>query len=71
MTSTAYAIDHFTDPERMVFRPRERITVSQWSEKYRVVVRGPAQGKWRNELTPYCTEPMDTIALPWVRKVFL
>lgn len=71
MTSAAYAIDHFTEPERMVFRPRERITVSQWAEKYRVVVRGPAQGKWRNDLTPYCTEPMDTIALPWVRKVFL
>jgi phage terminase large subunit GpA-like protein len=71
MTAVAYAINHFTEPERMVFRPRERITVSQWAEKYRMVVRGPAQGKWRNELTPYCTEPMDTIALPWVRKVFL
>ncbi|MCU0589872.1 MAG: phage terminase large subunit family protein [Desulfobacterales bacterium] len=71
MTSVAYAIDHFTDPERRVFRPRERISVSQWAEKYRMVVRGPAQGKWRNEVTPYCIEPMDTIALPWVRKVFL
>ncbi len=71
MTAAAYAIDHFTAPERRVFRPRERITVSQWAEKYRVVVRGPAQGKWSNGLTPYCIEPMDTIALPWVRKVFL
>lgn len=71
MTAVAYAIDHFTEPERMVFKPRERITVSKWAEKYRVVVRGPAQGKWQNDLTPYCAEPMDTIALPWVRKVFL
>ena len=71
MTAAAYAIDHFTEPERRVFRPRERITPSAWAEKYRVVVRGPAQGKWTNALTPYCIEPMDTIALPWVRKVFL
>ena len=71
MTAAAYAIENFTAPERRVFRPRERITVSQWAEKYRVVVRGPAQGKWTNALTPYCIEPMDTIALPWVRKIFL
>jgi phage terminase large subunit GpA-like protein len=71
VASAAYDIDNFTEPERRVFRPRERISVSQWAEKYRVVVRGPAQGKWRNDLTPYCQEPMDTIALPWVRKVFL
>ena len=52
-------------------RAREKISVSQWAEKYRVITRGPAGGKWRNAFTPYCTEPMDTIGLPYVRKIIL
>lgn len=61
----------FTEGEKRVYRPREKISVSEWAEKYRVITRGPAGGKWRNSFTPYATEPMDTIGLPWVRKIIL
>jgi phage terminase large subunit GpA-like protein len=61
----------FCDAERMVFKAREKIKVSEHAEKYRVVATGKSQGKWRNDLAPYAVEPMDTFALPWVRKIFL
>ena len=61
----------FTDPERRVFKARDRIKVSQWAAKYRMVATGPNIGKWSNELTPSAVEPMDTFNLPWVRKIFL
>lgn len=61
----------FTEAERLVFRAKEKITVSEHAAKYRVVGTGATQGKWQNELTPYAVEPMDTFALPWVRKIFL
>jgi phage terminase large subunit GpA-like protein len=68
----------FTEPERRVFRGREidpvtgrPITVSTWAARYRHVTTGRMQGLWRNEITPYAAEPMNTLALPYVRKVFL
>lgn len=64
-------IGHFTEAERLVLRAKESIKVSAWAEKYRHVTRGPAPGKWRNDLTPYCIEPMDAFTLPWVRKIYL
>jgi phage terminase large subunit GpA-like protein len=75
MQQTAEKIEseyfRFTEPERRVFRARERIKVSAWAAKYRMVATGPTIGKWSNELTPYAVEPMDTFNLPWVRKIFL
>ena len=76
MQQSAQKIDstetfRLTDPERLIFKPKERIKVSEHAQKYRVVTTGPTQGKWRNELTPYAVEPMDTFNLPWVRKIFL
>ncbi|HSV27264.1 MAG TPA: terminase gpA endonuclease subunit [Sedimentisphaerales bacterium] len=62
---------YFTPPERRVFKKKERLTVSQWAERHRVVTNGPMTGKWRNDVTPYLVEPMDTIGLPWVRRVIL
>ena len=42
--------------------PPENITVSEWSEKYRVLDRGSATpGPWRNSMTPYLKEIMDEI----------
>jgi len=61
----------FTPAERMVFRKKENLTVSQWAERHRVVTNGPMTGKWRNDVTPYLVEPMDTIGLPWVRRIIL
>jgi phage terminase large subunit GpA-like protein len=61
----------FTDAEIRVFRKRERLTVSQWAERHRIVTNGPIQGPWSNEMTPYLIDPMDTWNLPWVRKIIL
>lgn len=61
----------FTPGERRVFRRREKLTVSQWAERHRVITNGPITGKWRNDVTPYLTEPMDCWNLPWVREIIL
>lgn len=61
----------WTAPERRVWRPKEGLTVSQWAERYRFVTKGPAQGLWSNQLTPYLVDPMDTWNDPWVRHIIL
>lgn len=60
-----------TPGEQRVFRPKEKLTVSQWAERHRIINDGPLPGKWRNEITPYLTDPMDTLNLPWVRRIIL
>ncbi len=47
-----------------VFKPRPRLTVSQWAEKHRVLPpNGAAEsGPWRNSRTPYLTEIMDALS---------
>lgn len=47
---------------KVILEPSERLTVSQWSEKYRYVNnRGSYVGYWKNSTTPYMVEPMDTL----------
>jgi hypothetical protein len=41
-----------------IWRRRERLTPSQWAEKYREVTMGSHQGRWRNDITPYLTKIM-------------
>ena len=43
----------FTEPERRVFKPKEKIKMSEWAAWHRIVTVGALQGIWRNELTPY------------------
>ena len=48
-------------PALEVLRPRERLPVSKWAEKHRVLPDGNAiPGPWRNSVTPYLVEIMDT-----------
>lgn len=54
-----------------VWRPAEKITVSQWAARHRIVTEGQYLGPWTNEYAPYLREPMDTWCLPHVRKVIL
>lgn len=61
----------FTPGERRIFRPKERITTSQWASRHRVVTNGPMTGRWRNDVTPYLVGPMDTICEPFVRRIIL
>ncbi len=61
----------FSEAERRIFKAKEKVTVSQWAERHRRVSKGPAQGQWTNDLTPYLVEPMDAWNHPWVQKIFL
>ncbi len=46
-----------------VLRPRERLTVSEWAEKFRILPDGNSiPGPWRNSVTPYLVEIMDTFS---------
>lgn len=71
MIGNAAEILEFTPGERRVFRKREKLTVSEWAAKYRIVTNGPMTGKWRNDVTPYLIEPMNTWQQPHVREVYL
>ena len=43
-----------------ILEPPERLTVSQWAERYRYVNnRGSYVGYWKNSTAPYMIEPMD------------
>ncbi|EOI6870014.1 phage terminase large subunit family protein [Yersinia enterocolitica] len=45
------------------FRPKSRLTISQWADKYRHIAPGtsPEPGPWRTSRVPYLKEPMDII----------
>lgn len=46
-----------------VLRPAERVPVSKWAEKNRVLPDGNSiPGPWRNSVTPYLVEIMDTFS---------
>ena len=46
-------------------RPEERLTVSQWADKYRDLseVSSAEPGKWRTSRTPYLREIMDVLSV--------
>ncbi len=48
--------------------PDTAVTVSQWSERCRVVDRGARKGPWRNDVLPFLTEFMDSYCDPDVRE---
>lgn len=53
-----------------ILRPRERLPVSKWAEKHRVLPDENAiPGPWRNAVTPYLVEIMDTFDDDVVEKV--
>lgn len=46
-----------------VIRPRERLPVSEWAEKFRILPDGNSiPGPWRNSVTPYLVEIMDSFS---------
>ena len=55
-----YPVPAWIMPALERLRPRERLTVSQWAEKNRVLPNGNAiPGPWGNHVTPYLVEIMD------------
>lgn len=44
-------------------KPRDLLTVSQWADRYRVIISGTnAPGEWRTARTPYLREIMDDLS---------
>jgi len=59
----------FTAQERRAAETKEKLPISDWSEKYQHVARGNHTGAWRNEITPDLAFIMDTIGEEHVREV--
>lgn len=56
---------------REAWRPPEKLTVSQWAEKYRVLEAETSSepGPWRNQRTPYLVGIMDAFSDPYIEKI--
>lgn len=55
-----------------IFQPPERLTVSEWADKYRVVSCSNAMpGPWRTDTAPYQREPMDCLGDRVTRRISL
>ena len=54
-------------------RPREKLTVAEWAQKYRYIDRpGFHRGFWSSEKTPYMVEPMNVLtSLDYTGMVFV
>lgn len=52
-------------------RPPEDITVSQWAERYRLLIpeTSAEPGPWRNIRTPYLTGIMDAFSDPFIERI--
>lgn len=65
----------YTESFLRAFKPRSKLTGSQWADLYRYVAPGtsPEPGEWRTSRVPYLREPMDamtdrrteTVVLMW------
>jgi len=55
---------------RMRLRQPDKIRVSEWAEKYRVVTDGAHEGPWRHDYAPHTVKIMDTFGQPWVREIW-
>lgn len=53
----------FTEAFLKAFKPRTKLTGSQWADIYRYVAPGtsPEPGEWRTSRVPYLREPMDSM----------
>lgn len=62
----------FVDVLRRTLKPSEKITVSQWAEKYRVLGEtSNFKGKWSNAITPYLVGIMDAFNDPYIQEINL
>lgn len=52
----------YTEAFLKAFKPRSKLTGSQWADKYRYIAPGtsPEPGEWRTSRVPYLREPMDS-----------
>lgn len=65
-----YAVTPWVKKALAALRPRERLPVSKWAEKYRILPDTNAiPGPWRNRITPYLVEIMDTFSDDSVERI--
>lgn len=55
---------------KLRLRSPEKIRVSEWAAKYRIVSDGAHVGPWRHEYAPHTVKIMDTFGKPHVREVW-
>lgn len=69
-TVKPYVVPAWIVPVIEILRPRERLPVSKWAEKYRVLPDGNSiPGQWRNSVTPYLVGIMDAFSDDDVEKI--
>ena len=63
----------WTEVEQAAWRPPERLTVSEWADKKRVLLPKTSSepGPWRTIRTPYLKEPMDAFSDPEIETIVL
>lgn len=61
----------FKVAQRDVFKPKEKLTLSEWADKYRFVSSGAKQGKWKTSYVPYMKEIQDAVSDPEVNEITL
>ena len=60
----------FVNTVKKVLQKPEKMTVSQWAEKYRVLDESSfLSGKWSNDITPYMVGIMDCFNDPYVQEI--
>lgn len=60
----------FVDVIRRTLRPPEKITVSQWAEKYRILGESSNfKGRWNHTITPYLVGVMDAFNDPYIQEI--
>jgi len=63
----------WSDQELLAWKPPEKLTVSEWADKYRIMDEqtSPLPGLWKTENTPYLREIMDTFNVPHIQEVVI
>jgi terminase, large subunit len=57
-------------PIKQRLRQPQKVRVSEWAEKHRMVADGAHIGSWHHEYAPHTVKIMDTFGLPWVREIW-
>jgi len=64
--------DLWSDSERAAWALPERMTVSQWADRYRQLSESSAEpGQWRTDRVPYLRGIMDTFSDPLIERIVL
>lgn len=61
----------FSEGERKAMSYSPPMPISQWAEKYRVLLGGSIPGRWKNVFTPYLRDIMDASNMPGVETSIL